>query len=589
MIDENDNEIIDFISGKRVKNTPEEREAVQVFSQILVEDYGYKKSQLTTHPQWRVKVRPSAKTKEYPIDIAVFKNSTKKDDNLWIIVECKKKTRKDGRIQLEDYLRFSAAPLGIWFNGEEKLFLKKIEKGGRVLFEEIPNIPKEGQRIEDVGKFKRKDLKPAKNLKSIFKTMRNYLAGNVVGATRDELLAQQLINVIFCKIYDERYTKPDDIVSFRAGVDEPLKDIQKRIIDIFNQVKKKYSDVIDKNDEISLDENSLAYVVGELQLFSLTKSERDAVGDAFEVFIGHALKGGQGQFFTPRNVVKMIIDMVDPNPSEMILDPACGSGGFLVECLRHVWFKVIAEGEKYNWTRQEIELEKQKVAMNNLRGFDKDYFLSKVCKAYMAILGDGRGGVFCENSLEEPKNWHGKSRDNIQLNNFDVLITNPPFGTKIPVKGKDLLAQFEIGHRWKKNAKTDTWEIGKLKDKESPQYLFIERCLQFLKDGGRMGIVLPDGVFGNGQLGYIRQIISQQTQILAVVDIPKETFMPHTSTKTSILILKKTKKPLKNYPIFMAVCNECGHDRRGNHLPKDDISLVAEEFHKWRKKNNVKI
>lgn len=182
-----DGYLSDYISGEEVKATPEEVEAVQVFSKMLVNDYDYTKEQIQTRPQHRVRARPSDTKKEYPVDIAVFQNSKKNESDVWIIVECKKKNRKDGRKQLEDYLKFSEAPLGVWFNGEQKLFLKKIEKEGKVLFQEIPNIPTKGQRIEDIGKFKRKDLKPAYNLKSIFKTMRNYLAGNVVGATRDEV------------------------------------------------------------------------------------------------------------------------------------------------------------------------------------------------------------------------------------------------------------------------------------------------------------------------------------------------------------------------------------------------------------------
>src|SRR5690606_2451006 len=161
-------------------------------------------------------------------------------------------------------------------------FLKKIEKGGKVLFEEIPNIPKFGQRIEDVGKFKRSDLKPATNLKNVFKAMRNYLAGNVVGATRDEVFAQQLINLILCKIYDEKFTKPNEMVTFRAGIEEETKEVKERVLELFNKVKKNYNDVIDASDEIILDEYSLTYIVGELQQYSILESSRDAVSDAFE-------------------------------------------------------------------------------------------------------------------------------------------------------------------------------------------------------------------------------------------------------------------------------------------------------------------
>lgn len=212
--------IEDFISGTLVRDTPEEVEAVQVFSHFLVDDYGYPKEHIHTRPQWKVKARPSDTKKEYPVDIAVFDASEHTEDNVQIIVECKKKNRKDGRSQLEDYLRFSKARLGVWFNGSQRLYLYKTESDGLVEFTEMPNIPRWGERIEDIGKFKRSDLRPSANLKSVFRAIRNYLAANAVGITRDEVFAQQIINLIFCKIYDERFTKPDDVVTFRAGMGE---------------------------------------------------------------------------------------------------------------------------------------------------------------------------------------------------------------------------------------------------------------------------------------------------------------------------------------------------------------------------------
>lgn len=220
--------VFDYISGKEIKATPEEIDAVQIFSKQLVEDYGYPKDHIQTRPQFRVKIRPSDRKKEYPVDIAVFSNNKKIEDEIHIIVECKKKNRKDGKSQLQDYLRFSKSYLGVWFNGDERLFLRKIEKKGKIFFEEIPNIPQFGERVEDIGMYKRKDLKPTHNLKATFKAIRNHLAANTVGATRDEVLAQQIINLIFCKIYDERFTEPDDIVTFRAGVDEEPEDVKKK-------------------------------------------------------------------------------------------------------------------------------------------------------------------------------------------------------------------------------------------------------------------------------------------------------------------------------------------------------------------------
>lgn len=586
-----ENKIIDYISGIEVNATPEEVEAVQVFSRQLVEDYGYKKEQIQTRPQFRVKVRPSDTKKEYPIDIAVFKNKDKQEDDVYIIVECKKKNRKDGKGQLEDYLRFSKASLGVWFNGEERLFLRKFEKDGKIIFQEIPNIPVSGQRVEDIGKFRQKDLKPTHNLKAIFKSIRNHLAANTVGATRDEVLAQQLINLIFCKLYDEKYTAPTDIVRFRAGVDEKPKEIEARILELFKEVRTNLPEVIDEEDRINLDTNSIVYVVGELQNYSLTNSERDVVADAFETFIGKALKGGQGQFFTPRNVVKMMVDILQPDETDRIIDPACGSGGFLIDALKYVWDRVEKKGKKLGWSEKLIDDEKKKVASNNFRGIDKDYFLSKVAKAYMNLVGDGTSGIFCADSLENPENWKVEAQLKIQLNSFDVLLTNPPFGSNIKVEGQEKLRQFDLAHQWKKNKTDAVLEKRNLKDKEAPQILFIERCLQLLKDKGKMAIVLPDGIFGNESDSYVRNWILKNAKVIAVIDVPLETFLPNTGTKTSILVLQKLLKEKlpENYPIFLAVAEYCGHDRRGKEISQDDIVNVAAEFHNWKKNVNLKL
>lgn len=585
--------IVDYISGIELKNPgPEELEATQPFSRLLVEDYKYPKDFIQTRPQFRVKCSPSDKKKEYPVDIAVFNDENKDDDSLYIVVECKQKKRNDGQGQLEDYMRLSRASIGVWFNGEDRLVIRKIEKDGKVLFEEIADIPAYGQRVEDIGLYKRKDLEKPTNLKTTFKIIRNYLAPNAIGVTRDEALAQQLINLIFCKIYDEKYTKQDDIINFRCGINEKTEDVKKRILTIFDNVKKRYPDVIEKSDEINLDAKSIVYVVGQLQRFCLIDASRDAVGDAFEVFIGHALKGAQGQFFTPRNVVKMIVDIVDVRPSDKIIDPCCGSGGFLIEALKKVWKKTEDEYSELDWPVNEIEIEKQKVAIENFRGIDKDSFLSKVCKAQMAILGDGRAGIFCENSLDNPTKWKQKTQDKIELGKFNVLITNPPYGSKIKIDDNDILKQYELAHKWKKN-KEGIWEKEKLKDTDVPQNLFVERCLQFLAPGGRMAMVLPDGIFGNDGLGYLRQYIIRNARVLAVIDVPKETFMPHTSTKTSVIIVQKYKNEndkLKKYPVFMAVCQSCGHDRRGNIIgtnEEDDIQQVAHEYSLWREKYGI--
>jgi type I restriction enzyme M protein len=586
MAKKDQSKIVDYISGLEIKATPEEIEAVQVFSRQLVEDYGYSKSQIITRPQYRVKANPSDTSGKYPVDIAVFLNTEKKEEDLYIIVECKKKNRKDGRGQLEDYLRLSRAILGVWFNGEQRLFLRKYEQNGKIYFEEIPNIPICGQRLEDIGKFRRSDLKSTHNLKAIFKSIRNHLAANTIGATRDEVLAQQLINLIFCKLFDEKFTPPDEFVKFRCGFGENNKDVEKRILELFQEVKSTQPQVFDNEDRITLDTNSLVYVVGELQNYSLINSSRDVVADAFETFIDKALKGGQGQFFTPRNVVKMIVDILQPKETDKIIDPACGSGGFLVESLRFVWDQTIDKYQKLGWNEVQIERKKIEIATNNFRGLDKDYFLSKVAKAYMNLVGDGTTGIFCEDSLERPNTWKPETQVKIELGSFDILLTNPPFGSKIPVVGEEKLKQYDFGYKWTFDKKSDNWiKTNKLKQKEEPQVLFIERCLAFLKDGGKMAMVLPNGILGNEQQEYLRKYLLKNGNIFAIIDLPFETFSPNVTIKTSVLFIQKGKAKEKK-ELFISINEECGHDKKGRPTEHDDIPNIERFFNQHLSNEN---
>ena len=466
--------MIDYISGTEVKETPEEVNAVQVFSRILVEDYKYPKENIQTRPQFRVKARPSDTKKEYPVDIAVFDNSNHTDDTLYIIVECKKPNRKDGRRQLEIYMQLSKAKLGVWYNGEQKLcLLKKVVNNG-ITFEEIPNIPEYGERIEDVGKYRRKDLKAPHNLKANFKDIHNYFAANNVGATLPEIFAQQFINLLFCKIYDERFTKKNDIVRFRAGINEDKAAVAQRIKEIFDDVKERYADVFNKEDVITLDDSSITYAVAQLQPFCIKDSKRDAIGDAFESFIDYTTKGSQGQFFTPRNVVKLMVNIAQLAYTEKIIDPACGTGGFLIEGLKAEWNQLRQQyGEE--WPEKELYAEEQKVAIKNIRGIDKDSFLGKVAKAYMALMDDGRGGIFCENSLVNPKFWGVKTQEDVREKTFDVVLTNPPFGKKLKIDETEILSLYDLGHKWKRNKNGKYEKTAVLVDAQPPQILFIEK------------------------------------------------------------------------------------------------------------------
>jgi type I restriction enzyme M protein len=587
--------LTDYVSGTRIRATPEEVDAVQVFARRLVEDYGYPKENLRTRPQFRVRKRPSDERKSYPVDIAVFNSPAQTESELYVVVECKKKNRNDGHDQLRLYLDMSPASLGAWFNGNEHLYLQKIHHpDGSRTYRELPNLPRYGQRIEDIGLYKRRDLVPPSNLRAVFRDLRNHLAGMTTGVTRDEALAREIINILFCKIYDEQECHPDEMVSFRAGVDESPETVRKRISELFEKVKTVgFGDVFSPSDAIGLDAASLTYVVGELQNYEVMAASRDAIGDAFETFIGPALRGAEGQFFTPRNVVKMVVDFVNPKPGDRIIDPACGSGGFLIGALDHVWSQLREEAEERGWDDRELGRREQKAATEGFRGTDKDAFLAQVTKAYMALVGDGRGGVFCANSLDQPSVWTQAMREKVEPGTFDVVITNPPFGRKIVVKGDKLLSQYDLGRRWKQD-KVGAWEeTDKLHDRQPPQILFLERCLQLLKPGGRLGIVLPESLLGMPTHGYVVTWLQSQAKIRGIVSMPEELFKTSgkggTHAKVCVLLVEKTQPEAgQEWPVFMAEAKWCGHDSRGKPTFRagpdgqlellDDVPKISEQF-----------
>lgn len=491
---------------------------------------------------------------------------------------------------MQDYLRLSRATLGVWFNGKERIFLKKIEHNGKVIFDTIPNIPRFGQRLEDMGQFLRRDLQPTHNLKIIFNSIRCYLAGNAVGTTMDQTIAQQIINIIFCKIYDERFTEPDEPVSFRVGIDEDTKLIKQRIDELFVKVKTKYTEVIEIADKISLDSDSLVYVVGELQNYCLIEAERDVIADAFETFIQYTLKGSLGQFFTPRNIVRLIVEIVKPQPNEILIDPACGSGGFLIESMKYMWNVLAEQDKKYHWGTPSLIEEQKSCAIKSIRGIEKDAFLAKVTKAYMAILGDGKSGIFCEDALAKPTDWAIPTQQSVGMNRFDVLLANPPFGKDIKVAGEDKLGQYDLAHNWK--SIDNGFEMQpSLKKEENIQIIYVERCLKLLREGGRLGLIMPETYFHAPRTKYILNYLTDNNNITWLIDLPHNTFRPHNNAKCIVVILEKGKK--QQAYINMAVAEQMGHDHQGKEMYRwnyatnavdkkqiwDDIPLILNEFH----------
>ena len=585
-----DGYILDLATGKPVDIRKPEEPVRQEYEKILHENYSYDFDQLDieVHIQRGEVNNKKNKEDKERADIVIYKSSDKtkrqQNEDILGIVETKKPTKKEGIKQLMSYMSATSCLWGVWTNGEEIDFVYKNQKTGELKTDYIFQIPSKGETFEDIGRITKDKLVPARNLKPIFRRMYYTLYSNT-NIARKEKLGSEMIRLIFCKIYDELNDR-DKPPKFKIGFEDTPEKVKKNVKELWASVKNDLAEdgIFDKTDEIVLDPKSIMYIVGELEKFSLTDTDKDVVGDAFEVFAERQFVGDKGEYFTPRPVVKMAVDIINPQPKEKILDPACGSGGFLIYALEHVW-NIMDNDPKYKG--KYLTEQKKEFARRYFYGMDKEIDLVKICKAYMSIIGDGRSNIVKADSLKSPEEWEEITRstlteDGIKMKKFDVILTNPPFGSKIKIHHEYILKNYDLGHKW--IYEDGEWKKTDKTKETEPQILFIELCLRLLEDGGRMAIVLPDGIFGNPTDGYIREWIKSKAEILAVIDCPHATFMPHTHTKTSVLILKKWDKIKKqNYPILMGVLEKCGHDNRGKEIYYEinGKEILDEEFSKF--------
>ncbi len=408
--------------------------------------------------------------------------------------------------------------------------------------------------IESNG-IKKKDLVKSPNLKKTFILINQHLYAKLKQTDTDtRTRSKEIINLLLCKLTDEISKDNDETVDFCIKEGESIEKLYERIQQLFEKnVKEKYKDIISENEQISLNKELLYLIVKELQHISLLKSSKDILSDAFEIFVSKILKDEGGQFFTPPNIIEFMVHYLDPTVDSKILDPACGHGGFLLETKELLWSKITSEDKKIN-------------SISNFFGIDKDLFLAKISKLYLEILSNGKSNIFCEDSLD-PKSYGTQAKKVIKDNAFDYIFTNPPFGVKIPINDKEILKDYKLGHIWKNIG--DEWKMQeKLVKQQPPQVLFIERCIQFLKDGGKLGIVLPEGIFGNPTDRYIWEYLTSNGKILAIVSLDQNTFQPYTCNKTSILFFQKLNNIPADYTIDFAIVENMGHDKDGKVLFK---------------------
>lgn len=635
-----DNQIICALTNE-VKTNKGKEPTLQSLILMLNDEYRFDMSDMERDCVLSYEDKDDGKKKRMKVDLVVYETN-KPHDTDYIIRVCvvqddktKVKDPKKGvEATLEKILEYLPdCEFGVWTNGEVFHFLQKeCDKFDNIVYNDISDFPGQGQTMNDLERSdKISPRKPANDsLVRTFKRCHDYIYAN---EGMKKTAFWELLNLIFCKIYDEkrRFMPSEDGKSYRrcfwVGVkeqnsEEGRKAIAERIKGIFNKLKtdELFSEVFDGNEQIGLSNRGLAYVAGELAKYSFLDATVDVKGTAYETIVSNTLKQEAGQFFTPRNIVKCMVQMLDPDEKTRVLDPACGSGGFLVMALDHVRHKIAANmypeldtpekklflEAKYN--SHEVNEAVRKYAEEYIYGFDFDPDLKKAARMNMVMSGDGHANIFNINSLEYPKGSkedigkiNAKFKKTGALGQFDMIFTNPPFGSKVEVDF-DISKEYDLGHNWTKDA-NGNFVKANASSSSAPEILFIEQCYNFLKPGGKMAIVLPDGILGNPNTEYVRSWILERFKILASVDLPIETFLPQVGVQASLLFLQKKKAQYEDaeYDVFMAIAETVGKDRRGVPIYErdedgaemlfDEIkeTLVSENSIERIKRRNVKI
>lgn len=403
--------------------------------------------------------------------------------------------------------------------------------------------------------------------KDAYRQIRNYLAGRYIGATRDETLLDEVIKCLFCKLYMHQNGN-------RSNGSDASPAVAASYHETFNKVRLLFPKVFQPTDEISLDGESISYVDRMLAQVNLADPSRDPIGDLYEAFIGSHVRGQEGQFFTPQNAIQLLVTLVSPQPGERIIDPACGAGGFLSVAARHL----LAAGAS-----------KEKVA-EAIHGVDKDRYLANLASSHLSVVTLSPANMYCADSLAWASEEGGDFPLDDQVGTFDVVLTNPPFGAHIVAVSPAIQKNFELGYKWRLDAKKKRFvKTNELQTSVPPQVLFIERCLSLVRPGGRIGMVVPESLISGKSYRFVVEYIRTHAHVRAVLGMPESLFKTSgkggTHTKTCLLLLERNgvdKRAESEPDIFMAEAQWCGHDSRGRQIARDDLPTIGETFRAFR-------
>lgn len=541
---------------------PEEKVRAAFFEELVL-DYGYNPNRI------KIEVPVPRRTPADRADIVVYEDNELKKP--YLVVECKKDgiTDAEFRQAIEQVFgnanslraQFAAVIAGTTRTAFNVADFKPSEREKNV----IADIPK---KYGKAPKYKFIKGDPQSELKIISKdeliqTLKKshdtvWQGGRLAPTTAFD----EVSKLLFCKLKDENDTVKGEPYKFQIGTHETADEVFNRINGIYKKAREQDAEVF--KEDIRLDYKIVYSVVEHLQGISFTKTDLDTKGVAFETFMTDFFKGKMGQFFTPREIIRFAVRILNPTKDDLVLDPAAGSGGFLLNSMDNV-----REFVEKNYDKDEAWNHWHSFARQNLYGIEINDQIARVCKMNMIIHDDGHTNVISTDSLRDFKEIQDIHKG-FRKDHFDIVLTNPPFGATIKKTEKDYL---------------DKYELGKGKDTQKSEILFIERVIDFVKPKtGRIGIVLPDGILTNSSLQYVRDFIMERCQILAVVSLPQFSFSYYgAGVKPSLVFLRRKgdNEKLGNYPIFMAIANHIGYDATGRKEPQNDLDKIVKEYHKF--------
>lgn len=556
---------------------PEEKIRASVFIKLVV-DFGYNAKDID------FEVRVPRRTPEDLADIVVYEKG--KDTQPYLVVECKKDGISDSQFeQAIEQVFGNANSLGAKYswvvagNTDTAFDVKNFNSMEREK-NVISQIPVSyGQAPKYRFKKEKKSSKENRNslkivsreelIKTLEKCHDTVWQG---GKLNPSDAFDEVSKILFCKLQDEKKTAVSEFYKFQVGTHEESSDIAERIHGIYKEGKEQDPNVFSEN--IKLEDDIIYKTVEHLQSININKTDLDSKGVAFERFMGDFFKGKMGQYFTPRNIVDFCVKMLFIKQNERVLDPACGSGGFLLHAMDLIRKKAEEDYEE----EKEIYSYWHDFASKNLFGIEINEQIARVCKMNMIIHDDGHTNIISADSLDNIEK-HTKINSQFKKENFDIILTNPPFGAKVLINEKKYLKDYQLG-----------LNNGKERAAQSTEVLFIERCSHYLKEGGRMAIVLPDGILTNATLQYVRDFIMNNFKINAIVSIPQTAFSHYgAGVKCSLLFLTKSTKNKEDCDIFMAQAEYVGYDATGREIEQNDLNEIFNNYKNFIEKKNFKL